>query len=612
LRIDRRLAFNRLVVTFGCLLTVASALALPTLLRTQRGLGDPEPIAQIPPDDPGRGLVYAGLVAAKRGAPCAGAYEVAGAPGCTSGPDEPPPGLDVKQTVAPVGPAIPTRPLAIRAAGVAPAESDLLADLTPAGVVPAVSPDAAPAAAAFTREAQGIACDDDDGRAGPRVQVLYAYEAGTTSRYDQYLASLRVWAAGADALIDGRDGTARDGTARDGAAGDDTASDSTARSAAGPRQLRFVTAGRCEIDVPEVEVRSGALSSFADTIEALITLGFGQSDRAYMVFADATIYCGISTVPRKEQESPGPAFGRIDSGCWHPQVAARQFARNLGATEGTDLSAGAEVSISVDLPDSPFLVGTGAEGTGGPSAPPAGTADPPSPPTPGGPDVSAMPVRIADVTATTARLSWEPQAPGTAYVVHLGDRPLGEVRMAAVRIVGLRPETAYEARVEIRRAGGSVSQSPAIDFKTAPAVLPAPGASLTLANALTSEAADVFGARTATGTPVVLARRHDGANQRWQLHSVGPGAYQFRSASSGTCLAWADDSATAGLAVVTQPCDPADVAQRWRLVPTAYGFQITTVDSRLVLGVGGTSYRGLRVLVLQTPSQRRYQSWTTT
>ena len=151
-RIDRRLAFNRLVVTFGCLLTVASALALPTLLRTQRGLGDPEPIAQVPPDDPGRGLVYAGLVAAKRGAPCAGAYEVAGAQGCTYGPDEPPPGLDVKQTVAPVAPAIRTRPLAIRAPGVAPAESDLLADVMPAGAVPAVSPDAAPEAAAFIFE----------------------------------------------------------------------------------------------------------------------------------------------------------------------------------------------------------------------------------------------------------------------------------------------------------------------------------------------------------------------------------------------------------------------------------------------------------------------------
>jgi Ricin-type beta-trefoil lectin domain len=590
LRIDRRLAFNRLVVTFGCLLTMGSAAAMPFLLRTQPGLGGPEPVAQLPPDDPDRGLVYGGLAAAKRGAPCAGGYEVAGVPGCTHGPDEPPPGLDVNRTVAPVAPATSTPPLATRTPGSPPAESELLADAlrARAPAVPAIVSDAAPPTGAFTSGALGIACDVD-GRAGPRVQVLYVYEAGTSSRYDQYLASFRIWAAGADAIVDGRDGADPVG--------------GTARTSVGPRQLRFVTAGRCEIDVSEVELRSGALSTFADTIDALTKLGFGRSDRAYMVFADATVYCGISTVPHGEGADIGPLFGRIDSGCWHPLVAARQFARNLGAT--SDNSGGGDMALPTGLADSPFLVG-GDAGDAGAAATPA-ASEPSAAPSKADQSTAAGALRISDVTATTARVSWEPASAGATYTVHLAGRPLGQVRVTAVRIVGLRPETAYQ--LEIQPAGAPPSHSATVDFQTAPAVLPAPGALLTLTNALTADAAEVFGARTANGTPVVLAPRHDGAQQRWQLQMVGPGAYQLRSVSSGGCLAPAER--TAGAVLVVRPCDAAEADQRWRLAPTAYGFHVTTDDAGLVLGVGAATYRGLRVLVLQAPGQHRYHSWTT-
>ena len=71
--------------------TVGAALAVPVLLDNWRAAADQvKPITHVPANDHALGLVYTGLVPAKKGDPCVGAYQVADRNTCTHGPDAPP------------------------------------------------------------------------------------------------------------------------------------------------------------------------------------------------------------------------------------------------------------------------------------------------------------------------------------------------------------------------------------------------------------------------------------------------------------------------------------------------------------------------------------------
>jgi len=282
---------------------------------------DPEglvPIAEVPDDNPRLGLVYEGLAPAKSGTPCVGAYEVVQRDTCTHGPDEAPPGLDVSRDVAPVARVAPVPTLPRRDISSAPSDREVAVDegaLNPTETAPAVVPEAVaadPAVPPVTGPG-GVICDGD-GVAGKRVQVLYVYEAGQASRYSQYVASFRTWAAGVDAIYD-----------------------ASAKDTGGTRHLRFVTMPDCQIDVAEVQVPGGALATFNANITALKNLGYKRTDRKYLIFADAKVYCGIGTFTSDgstgsgNRNNRGPSYGRSDSGCWTASVAAHELAHNLGA-----------------------------------------------------------------------------------------------------------------------------------------------------------------------------------------------------------------------------------------------------------------------------------------
>jgi hypothetical protein len=159
------------------------------------------------------------------------------------------------------------------------------------------------------------------------------------------------------------------------------------------------------------------------------------------------------------------------------------------------------------------------------------------------------------------------------------------------------------------QAGGLAPHTAPVTFRTLAPIPPKVGPWLTLTNSLTGGAADVFGARAANGTPVVLNRRHDGTNQRWRLRDAGGGTFLVQGAATGKCLA-VGGTVRAGAPLVQRTCDAASAAQAWRLVTTAYGFSLAPLSVDLVVGVSGSRYYGRRPLVLQTPNQRRYQSWT--
>jgi len=691
-QLNRRLARGRLLVFVGLLLMAVPVAALP-LMRVARGEEGPQPITRVPADQPALGLIYTGLVPAKRGAPCVGAYEVGGPLTCSHGPDAPPPGLDVRTTVEAVAPPAATPAPPARDTSPGPQEAEVARDAgsVDAGAsagnesTPAVIPDATPEAAAFTIGAAGVACDGD-GQAGKRVQVVYAYEAGTPSRFDQYLPSFRTWSAGVDAIYE-----------------------ASARETGGSRHIRFVTTPACEVDVAEVELPTGGLSTFDKTIAGLKTLGFNRTDRKYMIFADATVYCGIGTfagddrVGTANRSNNGPSYGRSDNGCWSAGVAAHELGHNLGAVNNNapnsskaghcvdeydvmcyrDSSGNATRVVCSDrahdqrldcnhddyyhtspspdsylathwnVADNQFLINGGNGGGPSPTAPPTTgptvrptpgpttaaptqgpsptrTAAPPPPPTttpgpgPTGPTSgppSPVPtptvtpgpaaLRVTEIASTSARLAWDAAAAGTRYAVRLSDRTIGVVGVTAVRLVGLRPDRDYTVSIAIRNADGSLSPyAGPVTFHTLSRSWPPARTWVTLSNALTGGAADVFGARSADGTPIVLYRRHDGVNQRWLFEPATADTFVIKAESSGKCLTVAG-SVRAGTPLVQQACANGNAAQEWRVVSTPYGFALAAGTSDLVVGVGGIRYRGSRILVLQNRNERRYQSWAT-
>lgn len=230
----------------------------------------------VPPNDPARGLVYNGLEAAKAG-PCVGSYQIVNIDFtmCTHGPDPAPAGLDINR---------PIEPLKV-------GNGDL-------GV-------------------QALPVCEGDGVSGRRVEVLYV--RGSTSRYQQFLETFRTLAEGVDAIYN-----------------------ESARETGGERHVRFVTEminGQCRPVVRDVQIPDAALNAndWAPLLNAVRAAGWTRTDRKYLQFVDARVFCGIGGFAgdtRKtdaNRSNSGPEYARADNGCWTAGVAAHELGHNLGA-----------------------------------------------------------------------------------------------------------------------------------------------------------------------------------------------------------------------------------------------------------------------------------------
>jgi hypothetical protein len=261
-------------------LAAVAAVVVAAALSVVSGPDATAGIPDRPANDPSRGMIYTGLRPARTGA-CAGRFEVVGVDitVCTHGPDAPPAGLSVKTPIQP----IPAR-----------------ADATAPALVP-----------------QALAVCEGDGVTGRRVEVLYVH--GSTDRYNQFLETFRTLAESVDTVYN-----------------------SSAQETGGERHVRFVTEtvnGACRPAVRNVTIADSALNAndWAPLLNAVRAAGFTRTDRKYLEFVDAQVFCGIGGFPGDTRKSDanrantGPEYARADSGCWTAGVAAHELGHTLGA-----------------------------------------------------------------------------------------------------------------------------------------------------------------------------------------------------------------------------------------------------------------------------------------
>jgi hypothetical protein len=228
---------------------------------------------QVPANDAANGLIYNGLQR-RSGGPCgAGLFEVKG----------------TSPVMCTHGPDAVPAGLSVRSS------------------VPALTGTSAAA----------LAVCEGDGTSGRRVEVLYIH--GSTSRYAQYLETFRTLAEGVDTIFN-----------------------ESAKETGGERHVRYVTEtvnGACRPVVRDVKIADSALNAndWAPLLNAVKAAGYNRTDRKYLQFVDANVYCGIGGLAgdtRKgdaNRSNTGPEYARADNGCWSAGVAAHELGHTLGA-----------------------------------------------------------------------------------------------------------------------------------------------------------------------------------------------------------------------------------------------------------------------------------------
>jgi hypothetical protein len=240
--------------------------------------------------DAARGLNFQGLQ--RDPTACHDAYRLTAARGqigCTHGPDAAPAGLDVRNRRAP-------DPWAARGA------------LTP-GV----------GTAAATAGVQCIGTGSD----GDRVQAIYTHASSVTDHFAQYQASFAQWAGATDGVFN-----------------------TSAAETNGTRHVRFLTDSSCNPIISDVTVSTAAANDFGTMISELQAKGYTRTDRKYLVWSDANVYCGIAQV--YGDDSPGQTnlsngstrvsgeFARVDNGCWGlagQSVEAHELMHTMGGVQ---------------------------------------------------------------------------------------------------------------------------------------------------------------------------------------------------------------------------------------------------------------------------------------
>jgi hypothetical protein len=103
-----------------------------------------------------------------------------------------------------------------------------------------------------------------------------------------------------------------------------------------------------------------------------------------------------------------------------------------------------------------------------------------------------------------------------------------------------------------------------------------------------TQLANVQGASTADGAPIIQYPWSGTANERW-LATVEPdGYYRFASLASNKCMNVAGGGTADGIPVIQYTCTTdGSTNERWKFVQTGIGYQIVAKSSGKCLNVGG-------------------------
>lgn len=284
---------------------IAIFCALAALLTGMTAVAVAPAGAQVPRDQPDRGLIYSGLRRADAASPCRGGYEIISRRrpgldprrlGCTHGPDPVPDDVDPRPGQDPTF----TQPLA------SPAGTEI----------------------AGTGATPGTVGCYGDGTDGYRVQLVYARDSAHADRYADYEARFQEWAAHVDDIFT-----------------------TSAAKTGGIRHVRFVTDSQCRPTIARMTLPSGSVNDFSDTLDELDAQGFNRVDRKYLVWVDTSKvgYCGIATTwddfaasatpgvnANNGNPDYGPFVGRVDTKCWgqFDSTEAHELLHTLGGVLG--------------------------------------------------------------------------------------------------------------------------------------------------------------------------------------------------------------------------------------------------------------------------------------
>ena len=158
-----------------------------------------------------------------------------------------------------------------------------------------------------------------NGTDGPRVQALYVVASDRSDRFSSLLPNLVSYASAADGIFN-----------------------NSAALTGGSRRIRWVTNPDCSLSLTSVVLPPSGDDNFSNTIQELKARGFNRSDRKYMLWVDANVYCGLGNLQGDDQpgaqnrNNTGPHYGRTDTACWGGRTEAHELMHNLG---GVQLSA---------------------------------------------------------------------------------------------------------------------------------------------------------------------------------------------------------------------------------------------------------------------------------
>jgi hypothetical protein len=281
---------------------VAVVLAMILLPSTFAGLSlAHDPDADRDTADGAQGLVLRGLTPAREHGPCRGmGYETRIAPGligCTHGPDPAPEGIDVRVE----------RSLESLRADVSALQQPTLGTLSDEpGSVPCIG----------------------DGTSGRRLVAVYAYPGGGLNRYAEVAPLIRAWAREADEVVR-----------------------LSAAATGGVRHLRWAHDPECRPMVRQVALDEASVSGFGWMAQQLYEEGYSRTDRRYVVWVDASVYCGVAHMAPDDRRSQGNLnngvaaagfgfFARIDAPCWgltEPKalVEAHEIMHTLGGVQAS-------------------------------------------------------------------------------------------------------------------------------------------------------------------------------------------------------------------------------------------------------------------------------------